>query len=164
MAIKTATITVAAKRTTPEAKSAAIMPAHKRKAIEANTDVSCRNSTSSERADTLGLTTFFMNMSDIFYLDEDRIMADPDGAARAFYEQAWRLGSNVSWKMCISEKAVDMVRFRLVKYMEVTDYELEDCLRWPISDTGPLSLRLIAEDLKKIYYDDRRRGSFYGLD
>ena len=38
-------------------------------------------------------------MAYVFYLDEVKLLEDPNGAARACYDYAWRLNFEINWEM-----------------------------------------------------------------
>ena len=87
-----------------------------------------------------------------------------DKAARLFYQQAYRPGFKSKWDEVIEKEARLSIQDRLVKHMRETGYTRAECKAWPELPSGTLTLQEIAEDLKKIYYDNKRTLTTFELD
>ena len=112
----------------------------------------------------LGQTTSLINMKEAFYLTRDELLQNPDGVARKFYQQAYRPGFNTTPMTLIEQEALPIIRDCLLQNRKETGYNIKQCNDWPILDNTPLSLQGIADDLKKIYYKDKRTISTYKVE
>ena len=64
----------------------------------------------------------------------------------------------------IEREALPIIRDCLSQNRKETGYNIKLCNNWPILDNTPLSLQGIADDLKKIYYEDKRTISTYKVE
>ena len=112
----------------------------------------------------LGQTTSLINMKEAFYLTRDELLQNPDGVARKFYQQAYRPGFNTTPMTLIEQEALPIIRDCSLQNRKETGYNIKQSNDWPILDNTPLSLQGIADDLKKIYYKDKRTISPYKVE
>ena len=113
-------------------------PLRKRKAEEADIEQPPRQQ---------HMTTSLINMKEAFYLTRGVLLADMDGSARLFYQQAHRPGFNAGYKSLIEADALDTIRDSLLQNMKLTGYTPTQSVGWPVLTTGTLTLKQMAEDL-----------------
>ena len=109
-------------------------------------------------------TTALINMKEAFYLSRAVLLADMDGAARSFYAQAHRPGFVATWDSVIETDALQTIRDGLLQQRKLVEYSITNTETWPIINGNNLSLKQVAEDLKKIYFADRRTDSTFDFD
>ena len=111
-----------------------------------------------------GLQTSIINMKEAYYLRRQNLLSDADKAARAFYEQAYRPGMETRWDMLIEADAVQTIRDQLLRCRSETGYSVKTSLGWPKIDGKWLTLKQIANDLKKIFYNNKRTTSHFDFE
>jgi glutaredoxin len=147
----------AAKKPASSSAKATAASTRKRKTEEADASFD-------QQRPSQGLTTSLINMKEVFYMTREILLADMDGAARKFYTQAHRPQFQAPWRDLIENEAVYVIRDSLLQNKSTLGYTIRQCQGWPVIDGVPLSLRDMATDLKKVFFNDRATESTYDLD
>ena len=135
-------------------------PIRKRKTEDAGIEQPQRNQIPRHQ----NMTTSLFNMKEAFYMGRDVLLKDMDGSARLFYQQAHRPGFSAGWQSLIEDEALDTIRDGLLQNTKLVGYTPAQCMAWPELPDGELTLKEMAEDLKTIYFINRRTQSTYDFD
>ena len=103
-------------------------------------------------------------MREVFFPDRNALFGGMDKAARLFYQQAYRPGFKSKLNEVIEKEARLSIKYRFVKHMKENAYTRAECKAWPELPSGTPTLQEITEDLKKIYYDNKRTLTTFKLD
>ena len=149
-------------------------PAPKDKKVKTKTDAKTGKTHRAQKAENseedsppqrkAGLQTSIINMKEAYYLTREKLLDDADKAARAFYEQAYRPGMLTSWEMLIEMDAIQTIRDQLLRCKSATGYSTKTCLAWPTVNGKTLTLKKIANDLRKIFDKNKRTSSHFDFE